>query len=274
MEIEAIPTAINVTIRFMQSEISLNPLGIQPPNEIERSKLFEVIHEDEHLLVVNKPAGLVCHPTKGDEYSSLISRVRLYLGPDSHPHMVNRLDRETSGVVIIGKTQAAALALRRSWESRSVRKEYLAIVHGHIEEDNGVINAAIGKDPASEIAIKGAALSEGAASETEFRVEKRFTKDGKLFSMLQVFPRTGRKHQIRIHLAHIGHPIVGDKMYGGDEQRYLRFVKYAQTAGDFEALILPYHALHAERVSLQFNNADLSFAAPAEKWFRDFAGLN
>src|ERR1043166_995149 len=110
MEIEAIPTAINVTIRFMQSEISLNPLGIQPPNEIERSKLFEVIHEDEHLLVVNKPAGLVCHPTKGDEYSSLISRVRLYLGPDSHPHMVNRLDRETSGVVIIGKTQAAALA--------------------------------------------------------------------------------------------------------------------------------------------------------------------
>src|SRR5690349_13562523 len=94
--------------------------------------LFEILHEDPDLLVVNKPAGLVCHPTKTDEFSSLISRARLYLGKESRPHLVNRLDRETSGVTVIAKTDEAALQLRRIWEGRSVGKEYLAIVHGHV----------------------------------------------------------------------------------------------------------------------------------------------
>src|SRR3954447_9934512 len=92
--------------------------------------LFAVVHEDAELLVINKPAGLVCHPTKGDVYSSLISRVRLHLGPDSGAHLVNRLDRETSGVVMVAKTDLAARSLRKIWEGRLVAKEYLAIVHG------------------------------------------------------------------------------------------------------------------------------------------------
>jgi 23S rRNA pseudouridine1911/1915/1917 synthase len=238
---------------------------------MNRGDLFEVIHEDEHLLVINKPAGLVCHPTKGDEYSSLISRVRLYLGPEAVPHMVNRLDRETSGVVVVGKTYAAALALRRSWEGREVRKEYLAIVHGHPNSDRDIVTAAIGNDASSEIAIKGTVTQTGAASETEFLIEKRFERKGKPFALLKVFPHTGRKHQIRIHLAHIGHPIVGDKLYGGDEQRYLRFVKYSQTAADLEHLILTNHALHAEAVSFTFNNAPLEFRCPPETWFLEFA---
>jgi 23S rRNA pseudouridine1911/1915/1917 synthase len=252
----------------MQSGISLNPIGIQPL--IPRSELFEVLHEDEHLLVINKPAGLVCHPTKGDQYSSLISRVRIYLGSDSHPHMVNRLDRETSGVVVVGKTQAAAVMLRRSWESRSVQKEYVAIVHGHPGNDQGLVDAPIGDDPQSEIAIKGAIRPDGAASQTEFLVRKRFFRDNNPFALLHVSPRTGRKHQIRIHLAHIGHPIVGDKLYGGDEQRYLRFVKFAQSEEDLKALILPHHALHATKLSFTFNNDQLSFEAPPEPWFEAF----
>src|SRR5271166_3930938 len=95
------------------------------------SKLFDIVYEDEGLLVVNKPAGLVCHPTKGDEYSSLISRLRLHLGVGALPQLVNRLDRETSGVVLVAKDDAVARELRRLWEARSVRKEYSAIVHGH-----------------------------------------------------------------------------------------------------------------------------------------------
>src|SRR5438876_9214250 len=102
-------------------------------------KLFEIIREDAELLVINKPAGLVCHPTKGDAYSSLISRVRLHLGQKAQPHLVNRLDRETSGVVLVAKTAEAALALRRLWESRAVRKEYLAIVHGRVRAGQGKI---------------------------------------------------------------------------------------------------------------------------------------
>src|SRR5689334_25367161 len=92
--------------------------------------LFPIIYEDDDLLVINKPAGLVCHPTKTDEYSSLISRVRLHLGRDAHPQLVNRLDRETSGVTIVAKAELVARELRKIWEARQVEKEYLAIVHG------------------------------------------------------------------------------------------------------------------------------------------------
>src|SRR6185369_6410021 len=107
---------------------------------MKASELVNVLFEDDDLLVINKPAGLVCHPTKTDEYSSLISRVRLYLGGDAHPHLVNRLDRETSGVTIVAKTDDSARELRRSWEDRLVQKEYLAIVHGHLREESGSID--------------------------------------------------------------------------------------------------------------------------------------
>jgi 23S rRNA pseudouridine1911/1915/1917 synthase len=92
--------------------------------------LFEIIYEDRELLVINKPAGLVCHPTKTGEYSSLISRARLHLGPGSHPQLVNRLDRETGGVTLVAKSRDAARELRRIWENRQVEKDYRAIVHG------------------------------------------------------------------------------------------------------------------------------------------------
>src|SRR5215468_319526 len=115
---------------------------MMPPVALE--KLFAIIHEDDELLVINKPAGLVCHPTKTDEYSSLISRVRLYLGKDATAHLVNRLDRETSGVTLVAKRDDTARELRRLWENRSVEKEYLAIVHGHFRDDKGLIDAPLG----------------------------------------------------------------------------------------------------------------------------------
>src|SRR5580698_5795009 len=106
-------------------------------------KLFEIVHEDAGLLVINKSAGLVCHPTKGDVYSSLISRVRLHLGAEAHPQMVNRLDRETSGLVLVAKDEIVARELRRIWEGRLVRKDYLAIVHGQVTAEQGSIKAAL-----------------------------------------------------------------------------------------------------------------------------------
>src|SRR5215469_9178261 len=131
-------------------------------------KLFEIIYEDSEILAVNKPAGLVCHPTKTDEYSSLISRARLYLGNGSHPQLVNRLDRETSGVTLIAKTETAARELRRIWESRQVEKYYLALVHGLVRGDHGVIDAPLGKDDSSRVAIKDCVRPDGAPAQTEF----------------------------------------------------------------------------------------------------------
>jgi 23S rRNA pseudouridine1911/1915/1917 synthase len=232
--------------------------------------LLKIIQEDSDLLVINKPADLVCHPTKGDAYSSLISRVRLYLGDGITPQLMNRLDRETSGITLVAKTPEAAREIRRLWENRQVRKTYQAIVHGHVAAESGMINAALGKDEGSKVAIKDCVRPDGAASSTSFSVLRRFTNAHGAFSLLQVEPLTGRKHQIRIHLSHVGHPIVGDKLYGGDESLYLALVEGRLDAEQRCRLLLPCHALHAGEVSFDWRGQRTRFSVAPEPWFESF----
>jgi len=237
-------------------------------------KLFKIIHEDDELLVINKPADLVCHPTKGDVYSSLISRVRLYIGAPGEAHLINRLDRETSGLVLLGKTLSVAVELRGIWEKRDVLKQYLAIVHGHLDAATGLIDGRLGKDEQSQVAIKDRVRPDGAAARTEFALERRFCRPEGDFSLLRVSPLTGRKHQIRIHLAHIGHPIVGDKLYGGDENLYLDFVHWRLSEAQRRRLILPNHALHAGQLRFQWRGEERVFQAEPETWFTEFSALH
>ena len=290
--------------------------------------LFDIIHEDAGLLVVNKPAGLVCHPTKSGEMSSLIGRARLYLLSTSWrgeaerrrlnpqlstgavaPHLVNRLDRETSGIVIIAKDSEIAGELGKLWETRVVQKEYLAIVHGLVRDNHGLIDVPLGRDERSRVAIKDCVRHDGTPAQTEYWVEQRFSRSlvgptcwsaltrgpssvaqplrrvdsafppvapstlnpqPSTYSLLRVIPRTGRKHQIRIHLAHLGHPIVGDKLYGGDEDLYLALVENRLTPEQLARLILPHQALHARAVRFLWRGQPMEFSCPPEPWFADF----
>jgi 23S rRNA pseudouridine1911/1915/1917 synthase len=233
--------------------------------------LFSVLHQDPDLLVVDKPAGLVCHPTKDGEMSSLIGRVRLHLG-HADGRLVNRLDRETSGIVVIATSSAVAGELGRLFSGQAVVKTYLAIVDGHLATDTLVMTGPLGDDEASPVAIKACVRADGAAAETHASVRARWTRDGRPYTLLEVTPRTGRKHQIRVHLAAAGFPIVGDKLYGDDEQRYLRFVSRAMTDDDVRALRLECHALHAGRLTWTWRDRVWDIQTPPPEAFRAFVG--
>jgi 23S rRNA pseudouridine1911/1915/1917 synthase len=274
---------------------------------------FKTIDETADYIVVDKPAFLLTHPTKPDQRTTLWKQLRELLAFEiangGQVSIVNRLDRETSGLVLVAKTATAARRFGLLMQQQRFQKQYLAIAWGWPEWETKIVDAPLdrrGKHQQSAIWLKQMIHPAGAPALTEFRVERRFTRstmrDPKLaepspdsspsgrggqkdsprtsftsppgrasreaagegkFSLVRAIPKTGRTHQIRVHLASLGYPIVGDKIYGPDEKLYLEFIETGWTPKLAGALLLPRHALHSTKLAVS-NEKEWTAELPAD----------
>lgn len=215
-----------------------------------------VTHDDERLIVINKPGDVVCHPSKHGPWSSLVGAVREHLRLGV-VHLVFRLDRETSGIVVLAKDASTASRLQTAMQERKVGKAYLAILTGELAEPVRV-EQPLGPDTSSPVFMKSAVRADGQPSVSRFEPLAR----GEGFTLARVTTETGRKHQIRAHAQWLGHSIVGDKIYGPDARLYLDFIDRGWTVQLEERLLLPRQALHCLEIELRTPGFPPVFQAP------------
>lgn len=215
-----------------------------PPKEPDTPRHFGVLFEDEWILAVDKPAGLPVHPTARYHKNTLTALLRERYG-DQRPILAHRLDSETSGVLICAKTKEAEKALKVMFAKRRIQKRYLAIVRGVPHPPISRIEVPLGPDQDGPVHVKMAGRPDGLPALTEYEV----VRDLGEFSLVECHPRTGRQHQIRAHFAHIGHPIVGDKMYSNDKELFLDYLEQGMTEEIEKRTGAKRHMLHASAIS-------------------------
>jgi 23S rRNA pseudouridine1911/1915/1917 synthase len=215
-----------------------------------------IVYEDADLVVVNKPAGMVVHVGAGVKSGTLVNALLHHIqalssaGGAQRPGIVHRLDKMTSGLVVVAKHDAAHRRLSEQFKSREVRKTYMALVHGRVATDRGQIAEPVGRDPRRRTRMKAGGIAPREAL-TQYRVVRRLGP----FTLLEAMPQTGRTHQIRVHLASIGHPVVGDTTYGAP-------ARLRRNAGDEPTL--PRTFLHAAKLAFAhpLTGAPLELEAP------------
>jgi 23S rRNA pseudouridine1911/1915/1917 synthase len=227
-----------------------------------------ILYEDHRFLVIDKPANLLVHPTGPGRPDTLWDELKRFLAFEivngAKISFINRLDRETSGLILVAKSSEAARQLGLMIAQHRIKKIYTAIVFGWPTEETFAVDQPLlrqGVVRPSPIYLKQAVHPEGSQAFTSFRVAERFTRRNFPFALIEAEPKTGRTHQIRVHLAHAGFPIVGDKIYGPDENCYLEFIESGWTPSLEAKLFLPRQALHASRLSFEFEGLPYSFEA-------------
>ena len=225
-----------------------------------------IIEEDADFLAFNKPGWVVCHPSKNGPWSSLVGAVREWRGGETM-HLVSRLDRETSGIILIALNREAASKSQKAVERRWVSKTYLAILEGEMSEPQ-LVDAPLRPDTASPVLVKQC-VGEGPDAQTAVTFFEPLYR-GNGYTLARVELHTGRKHQIRAHAQHIGHCVVGDKLYGHNERLYLDFCEKGWTARHDAELALPRQALHAARLIFKSPEFQRAFFAPLPDDMRNF----
>jgi len=254
---------------------------------------LDVVYEDKHFAVINKPAGMMVHAGAGETQdarnSNTLVNALLFrfnalssTGGELRPGIVHRLDKETSGLIVVAKNDAAHGKLAELFSSRQIRKTYIALVHGRVEREKGSITAAVSRDPVrrTRMTTRPAENSRTAISHYEVvqRLETRFGK----FTLVRVRIETGRTHQIRVHMASLGHPVVGDTLYGAsgrlsDQVALQSSSKAARRKNEPERLKLSRNFLHAARLEFThpFTAKPLELEAPLPAELNQFlASIN
>jgi len=205
--------------------------------ERETADDLHVLYEDEHLIAVDKPTGMTCHPAGSVRHGTLINKLHALMAdtPNQVPRLGHRLDKDTSGVVLCVKHREADVALGAMFTQREVQKTYLALAAGVMQADTGIINAPLGAKPDAETKLHQAVREDGLSAQSSWDVQQRFAAH----TWVALKPYTGRTHQLRVHMAHIGHPLVADHLYGDIRPLCAR-----------EEFVLSRLALHAHRLEL------------------------
>ncbi|MDR1496836.1 MAG: RluA family pseudouridine synthase [Puniceicoccales bacterium] len=226
-----------------------------------------VIEEDEDFIVFNKPGDVVCHPSKNGAWSSMIGAAKAWKGCEVL-HLVSRLDRETSGVLLIAKNRVAARLSQTAFERRHVSKSYLAILSGHLAEPV-LVDEPIARDTNSVVAVKHRVCRDMTVARPAVTFfEPLFSGNG--FTLARVSPHTGRTHQIRVHARWLGLSVIGDKLYGTDERLYLEFVENGWGQRHEALLEMARHGLHAARLAFKAPDFQRVFTAPLPNDMRVF----
>lgn len=244
----------STVVRFGQRVLLTRPAPIEP--EVPRT--FTVLYEDESVLVIDKPAGLPMHTTAKFWRNTLVAVLRERY-PGQHTEICHRIDRETSGVMLIARSSPAAAFLKGAFAHRQVSKRYLALCKG-APPDDGVIDQPI-KLLETPTHLMMGADDDGLPAVTRYRVVRRFAAH----ALCEAAPETGRQHQIRVHFAFIGHPLVGDKLYGAGEEYFMRACDEGLSPELIERFDgLPRHALHAATLTFPhpLTRQSMTVAAP------------